>query len=88
MENLLHARDKVGVQDFVLLENYTNETAFVQNLRKRFQENLIYVCYSFKSVIYLRLRYLILKYVVYIYINCLYLLIFKVYLSTLNERVC
>lgn len=42
MENLLHARDKVGVQDFVLLENYTDDNAFVENLRKRFQENLIY----------------------------------------------
>lgn len=47
MENLLHARDKVGVQDFVLLEDYTNERAFVENLRKRFQENLIYVCCIF-----------------------------------------
>lgn len=43
MENLLHARDKVGVQDFVLIEDYTNENAFVENLQKRFQENLIYV---------------------------------------------
>ncbi|XP_015914196.2 unconventional myosin-Ic isoform X3 [Parasteatoda tepidariorum] len=42
MENLLHARDKVGVQDFVLLDDYTNENAFIGNLYKRFQENLIY----------------------------------------------
>ncbi|PRD33328.1 UNVERIFIED_CONTAM: Unconventional myosin-Ic [Trichonephila clavipes] len=42
MENLLHARDKVGVQDFVLLEDFTNEAAFINNLKKRFQENLIY----------------------------------------------
>ncbi|XP_054706177.1 unconventional myosin-Ic-like [Uloborus diversus] len=42
MENLLHARDKVGVQDFVLLEDFRNENAFVKNLEKRFQENLIY----------------------------------------------
>lgn len=43
MENLLHARNKVGVQDFVLLEKYTDENAFVENLQKRFQEKLIYV---------------------------------------------
>lgn len=47
MENLLHARDKVGVQDFVLLEKYTDENAFVENLKKRFQEKLIYVCFCF-----------------------------------------
>lgn len=45
MENLLHARNKVGVQDFVLLEKYTDENAFVENLQKRFQEKLIYVCF-------------------------------------------
>uniref|UniRef100_A0A3Q3N9J5 Myosin motor domain-containing protein n=1 Tax=Labrus bergylta TaxID=56723 RepID=A0A3Q3N9J5_9LABR len=33
---------RVGVQDFVLLENYTSEAAFIENLRKRFKENLIY----------------------------------------------
>ncbi|XP_006894960.1 PREDICTED: unconventional myosin-Ih [Elephantulus edwardii] len=42
MEGALTARDKVGVQDFVLLDAYTSETAFVDNLRKRFRENLIY----------------------------------------------
>ncbi|KAJ9584131.1 hypothetical protein L9F63_021540, partial [Diploptera punctata] len=42
MERDLHARDRVGVQDFVLLENYQDESAFVDNLRKRFKENLIY----------------------------------------------
>ncbi|XP_075445447.1 unconventional myosin-Ic isoform X3 [Ascaphus truei] len=42
MESALTARDRVGVQDFVLLENYTSEAAFVENLRKRFKENLIY----------------------------------------------
>ena len=39
----LTARDKVGVQDFVLLEDFKSEDAFVGNLRKRFKENLIYV---------------------------------------------
>lgn len=43
MESALTARDRVGVQDFVLLENYTSEVAFIDNLRKRFKENLIYV---------------------------------------------
>ena len=43
MEAALLSRDKVGVQDFVLLEDYTNIDAFLDNLRKRFQENLIYV---------------------------------------------
>ncbi|XP_076338639.1 unconventional myosin-Ic-like isoform X2 [Tachypleus tridentatus] len=42
MENALHARDRVGVQDFVLLEDYRNEESFIENLRKRFKENLIY----------------------------------------------
>lgn len=43
MENELHARDRVGVEDFVLLEDYTDRNAFIENLRKRFKENLIYV---------------------------------------------
>ncbi|XP_053502449.1 myosin Ic, paralog b isoform X1 [Ictalurus furcatus] len=42
MESALTARDRVGVQDFVLLENYTSEVAFIDNLRKRLKENLIY----------------------------------------------
>ncbi|XP_027720908.1 unconventional myosin-Ih [Vombatus ursinus] len=42
MEGALTARDKVGVQDFVLLDSYTSESAFVDNLRKRYRENLIY----------------------------------------------
>lgn len=43
MEQELHARDKVGVQDFVLLEDYTNIDAFIDNLDRRFKEDLIYV---------------------------------------------
>lgn len=43
MESALTARDRVGVQDFVLLENYTSEAAFIENLRRRFKESLIYV---------------------------------------------
>ncbi|KAF7666571.1 hypothetical protein LDENG_00101030 [Lucifuga dentata] len=42
MESTLTARDRVGVQDFVLLQNYTSEAAFIENLRRRFGENLIY----------------------------------------------
>ncbi|XP_074528378.1 unconventional myosin-Ic-like [Halichoeres trimaculatus] len=42
MESALTARDRVGVQDFVLLENYNSEAAFIENLRRRFRESLIY----------------------------------------------
>ena len=43
MESALGRRDQIGVQDFVLLEEYRSEEAFMDNLRKRFRENLIYV---------------------------------------------
>lgn len=43
MERGLYERDIVGLQDFILLENYNSEEAFVDNLRKRFHANLIYV---------------------------------------------
>lgn len=43
MEGALIARDRVGVQDFVLLDSHTSESAFLDNLRKRYRENLIYV---------------------------------------------
>ena len=43
MERGLHERDRVGVQDFVLLEDFQSEDAFIDNLRKRFKEDLIYV---------------------------------------------
>lgn len=46
MEASLTARDRVGIQDFVLLDAYTSESAFLDNLRKRFHENLIYVSLS------------------------------------------
>lgn len=46
MEKGLHERDIVGLQDFVLLEDCNSEDAFIDNLRKRFQENLIYVSLS------------------------------------------
>ena len=43
MENQLQVRDRVGVQDFVLLEDFKNPDAFVDNLRKRYKADLIYV---------------------------------------------
>ena len=49
-ESALHARDTTGVQDFVLLEDYTNEDAFLDNLRKRFKSGNIYVS-SFLAVV-------------------------------------
>lgn len=42
MEEELHRRDHIGVQDFVLLEDYRSNEAFVDNLQKRFSEDLIY----------------------------------------------
>lgn len=46
MEKHLLDRDRVGVQDCVLLEDYTSIEAFVDNLRKRHKEDLIYVSAS------------------------------------------
>ena len=45
VEAALQARDQVGVQDFVLLERFESEDAFVDNLRKRFAGDLIYVSF-------------------------------------------
>lgn len=42
MEGALTARDHVGIQDFVLLDE-TTELAFLNNLKKRFSKDLIYV---------------------------------------------
>ncbi|XP_061842396.1 unconventional myosin-Ih [Nerophis lumbriciformis] len=41
MEGALTARDQVGIQDFVLLDE-TTEAAFLSNLKKRFSKDLIY----------------------------------------------
>lgn len=46
VEGSLTARDRVGIQDFVFLNAYTSESAFLDNLRKRFHNNLIYVSLS------------------------------------------
>ncbi|XP_036382610.1 unconventional myosin-Ih [Megalops cyprinoides] len=42
MEGALTARDRVGIQDFVLLDAHTSESAFLDNLKKRFSKDLIY----------------------------------------------
>ncbi|XP_078362990.1 unconventional myosin-Ic-like [Oculina patagonica] len=42
MESDLQARDRIGVQDFVLLEDFKSEDAFLENLRKRYNSGLIY----------------------------------------------
>lgn len=42
MEHSLQHRERVGVQDFVLLEDYRSEAAFIDNLKKRFNESIIY----------------------------------------------
>lgn len=42
MEGALIARDRVGIQDFVLLDE-TTEGAVLSNLKKRFSKDLIYV---------------------------------------------
>ncbi|KAM9360809.1 unconventional myosin-Ih [Symphorus nematophorus] len=41
MEGALTARDRVGIQDFVLLDE-TTDTAFLSNLKKRYSKDLIY----------------------------------------------
>lgn len=43
MESELQARDRIGVQDFVLLEDFQSEDAFLENLKKRYDSGLIYV---------------------------------------------
>lgn len=43
VESALHARDRTGVQDFVLLEDFRSVDVFMDNLRKRFKADLIYV---------------------------------------------
>ena len=49
MESDLQARDRIGVQDFVLLEDFRSEDAFLENLRKRYNSGLIYVSITFKA---------------------------------------
>lgn len=43
--------DNVGVQDFVLLRDFKSEAAFLDNLKQRFDKDLIYtyvVCIVFR----------------------------------------
>ena len=54
MESFLAKRDRIGVQDFVLLEDFRSETSFLDNLRKRFKEGLIYVSSIVGIVVYRR----------------------------------
>lgn len=63
MESALTARDRVGVQDFVLLENYNSEAAFIENLRRRFRENLIYVMKLFFFFTFSKTYYLAWKHI-------------------------
>jgi myosin-1 len=46
----LNARGRCGVDDFVLLEAYDDEDAFIENLRIRHESNIIYVKISLISI--------------------------------------
>lgn len=46
LRDVHHESDKAGVQDFVLLDNFQSEDAFIENLRKRFKNDLIYTYIS------------------------------------------
>lgn len=48
MESVLDDRARVGVPDAILLEDYTSEDAFLNNLVKRYNENIIYVSTTHK----------------------------------------
>jgi hypothetical protein len=39
----LNQRHQVGLDDFVLLEDFTNQDAFIENLRSRYHSDIIYV---------------------------------------------
>ncbi len=43
MENALENRDTIGVADAVLLDDPDNTEEFIENLRKRFRGDIIYV---------------------------------------------
>ncbi|KTG47456.1 hypothetical protein cypCar_00017921 [Cyprinus carpio] len=45
-------REPSGIQDFVLLDSHNSETAFLDNLKKRFTEDLIYVSQTSKTKTY------------------------------------
>jgi hypothetical protein len=50
MERELNQRDKAGVSDAVLIEDFTNEDAFIKNLEMRFKEDLIYVSHDVMKI--------------------------------------
>lgn len=55
MENALENRDTIGVADAVLLDDPDNTEEFIENLRKRFRGDIIYVrkiCCFFFLLIY------------------------------------
>lgn len=56
MEAALLERDRVGVQDFVLLNDHLSLSEFIDNLEKRFKNDLIYVSWSVHHG-YLRVKY-------------------------------
>lgn len=43
MESVLDERERTGVPDAILLEDYLSEKAFTENLKKRYHQNIIYV---------------------------------------------
>ena len=43
LQTVWREKDTVGVQDSVLLDNYTDERVFIDNLEKRFKKNFVYV---------------------------------------------
>lgn len=42
MESVLEDRERIGVPDAILLEDYKSEKVFIDNLKKRYNENIIY----------------------------------------------
>lgn len=69
MEKGLFDRDIVGLQDFILLEDYQSETAFIDNLKKRFQEDLIYVSHCDVYLITLYMYSISIKYQTYLHFD-------------------
>ena len=43
MENALESRKRIGVNDAVLLSDTDSPDVFIENLRKRFKADIIYV---------------------------------------------
>ena len=39
----LNLQNPIGLNDFVLLEDFTNQDAFIENLRIRYDSDIIYV---------------------------------------------